>query len=174
MASMTSLLLVLAGASVFGFYRSDRPEAAAATTTEVPAVLGLGRVGVESLLRNADLVPQFRFVHGTEGASVDTAIRQSPVGGELTGINSTVTVVINIGPRLDASQPHLVARDVAYRPTWQPSVTGGGPSESSNGSGASYRSRPQQGESSHKAEESGHGEGGKEKAEKSGKGKEDH
>jgi eukaryotic-like serine/threonine-protein kinase len=174
MASMTSLLLVLAGASVFGFYRSDRPEAAAATTTEVPAVLGLGRVGVESLLRNADLVPQFRFVHGTEGASVDTAIRQSPVGGELTGINSTVTVVINIGPRLDASQPHLVARDVAYRPTWQPSVTGGGPSESSNGSGASYRSRPQQGESSHKAEESDHGEGGKEKAEKSGKGKEDH
>jgi predicted Ser/Thr protein kinase len=174
MASMTTLLLVLAGASVFGFYRSDRPEAAAATTTEVPAVLGLGRVGVESLLRNADLVPQFRFVHGTEGASVDTAIRQTPAGGDLTGINSTVTVVINIGPQLDASPPHLVARDVAYRPTWQPNVTGGGKSESSNGSGSSYRARPQQGGSSDKAEESDHGESGKEKAEKSGKGKKDH
>jgi hypothetical protein len=126
------------------------------------------------LLRNADLVPQFRFVHGTEGASVDTAIRQSPVGGGLTGINSTVTVVINIGPQLEASQPHLVARDVAYRPTWQPSVNGGGQSEASDGSGGSYRWRPQQGESSQKTEESDHGEGGTEKAEKSGKAKKDH
>jgi eukaryotic-like serine/threonine-protein kinase len=110
-ASMTGLLLVVAGASAFGIHESFRPEAAASTTTEVPAVLGLGNVGVESLLRNADLVPRFKFVHGADDASVDTAIRQSPEGGDIAVVDSTVTVVINLGPVRAAVRPKLVARD---------------------------------------------------------------
>jgi eukaryotic-like serine/threonine-protein kinase len=124
-ASLTAVLFVMAGVSAFGVYRSDKPEAAAATTTEVPAVLGLGRVGVESLLRNADLVPRFEFVHGA-GASVDTAIKQIPAGGEMVAIESTVTVVINIGPRRETVSPNLTARDLDFRPwTGQPSVAAG-------------------------------------------------
>jgi eukaryotic-like serine/threonine-protein kinase len=110
-ASMTGLLLVVAGASAFGIHESSRPEAAASTTTEVPAVLGLGDVGVESLLRNADLVPRFKFVHGADDASVDTAIRQIPEGGDVAVVDSTVTVVINLGPVREAVRPKLVARD---------------------------------------------------------------
>ncbi|MFL6045597.1 MAG: protein kinase domain-containing protein [Propionibacteriaceae bacterium] len=170
--SMSALLLVLACGSAFGVYKSDQPEAAAVTTTEVPAVLGLGRVGVESLLRNADLVPQFKFVHSADGASVNTAIRQSPASGDLAAINGTVTVVINIGPRLDASQPHLVARDVDYRPTARPGVTSKGQSRPDNGSDSSYRWGAQQSESGN--ETGGSDEGGKKKTEKSGKGKKDH
>jgi hypothetical protein len=110
-ASMTGLLLVVAGASAFGIHESSRPEAAASTTTEVPAVLGLGDVGVESLLRNADLVPRFEFVHAADDASVDTAIRQIPEGGDIAVVDSTVTVVINLGPVREAVRPQLVARD---------------------------------------------------------------
>jgi serine/threonine protein kinase len=126
MASVTALLLVVAGGSAFGIYKSDRPQAAASTVMEVPAVLGLGQVGVESLLRNADLVPRFEFVHAADGASVETAIRQSPEGGDLAAINSTVTVLINIGPVRDGNPPSLVSRDSDFRPwIWQPGVSSG-------------------------------------------------
>jgi eukaryotic-like serine/threonine-protein kinase len=122
MASMTALLLVVAGASAFGFYKSDRPQAAV-TTTEVPAVLGLGQLGVESVLRNADLVPRFEFVHGVEGASIDTAIRQTPKVGAMVSVNSTVTVMINIGPERETVQARLIARDLDFRSaSSQPSI----------------------------------------------------
>jgi serine/threonine protein kinase len=139
-ASVMAVLLVVAGASAFAIYQPERPEAAAVTTTEVPAVLGLGRVGVESLLRNADLVPRFEFVHGA-GASVDTAIKQIPAGGEMTAINSTVTVVINIGPRRETVPPSLTARDLDFRPwTGQPSVAAGdGQSSAKTGSAGAQR-----------------------------------
>jgi eukaryotic-like serine/threonine-protein kinase len=139
-ASLTAVLFVMAGVSAFGVYRSDKPEAAAATTTEVPAVLGLGRVGVESLLRNADLVPRFEFVHGA-GASVDTAIKQIPAGGEMVAIESTLTVVINIGPRRETVSPNLTARDLDFRPwTGQPSVAAGdGQSSAKTGSAGAQR-----------------------------------
>jgi serine/threonine-protein kinase len=125
-ASLAALLLVVAGASAFGIYKSDQPKAAASTTTEVPAVLGLGQVAVESLLRNADLVPRFEFVRAAAGSSVDTAIRQSPEGGDMATVNSTVTVLINIGPAQETATPILVARDGDFRP-WirQPSVNAG-------------------------------------------------
>jgi eukaryotic-like serine/threonine-protein kinase len=139
-ASVIAVLLVVAGASAFAIYQPERPEAAAVTTTEVPAVLGLGRVGVESLLRNADLVPRFEFVHGA-GASVDTAIKQIPAGGEMTAIDSTVTVVINIGPRRETVPPSLTARDLDFRPwTGQPSVAAGdGRSSAKTGSAGAQR-----------------------------------
>jgi eukaryotic-like serine/threonine-protein kinase len=142
-ASVTAVLFVMAGASAFDIYGSDKPEATAATTTEVPAVLGLGRVGVESLLLNADLVPRFEFVHGAGDASVDTAISQSPEGGDLATIDSTVTVVINIGPRREAVTPSLTARDVDFRP-WigQPSAAAGdGQSSAKTGSADTQRWR---------------------------------
>ena len=136
----------MAAASTLGFYKPDRP-AAAATTTEVPAVLGLGRVGVESLLRNADLVPRFRFVRGAAGASVDTAIRQSPVGGDLASVESSVTVVINIGPADDTAQPNLVARD-DFRPRiGQSSVTAERQSSLTVGSGSASRRQARESDS---------------------------
>jgi eukaryotic-like serine/threonine-protein kinase len=110
-ASLTGLLLVVAGASAFGIHESSQPEAAASTTTQVPAVLGLGQVGVESLLRNADLVPEFKFVYGADDASIYTAVRQSPESGDVAAVDSTVTVVINLGPVRETVRPKLVARD---------------------------------------------------------------
>jgi serine/threonine protein kinase len=115
-ATMTGLVFVMAAASAFGIYKSDRPEAAAATTIEVPAVLGLGQVGAESLLRNAHLAPRFEFVHGLDSASVDTVIRQSPEGGDITTTDSTVTILINIGPARQTAAPSLVGRDGDFRP----------------------------------------------------------
>ena len=85
-----------------------------------------------------------------------------------------MTVVINIGPRLDASQPHLVARDVVYRPTVQPAVTSNAQSRTDNGSGSSHRWGAPQSESGNETGGSDEGEGGKKKSEKSGKGKKDH
>jgi serine/threonine-protein kinase len=167
-ASVTALLLVLAGGSAFGIYKADRPQAAAATTMEVPAVLGLGQVGVESLLRNAHLVPRFEFVHAAEGASVDTAIRQSPEGGDIATSNSTVTVVINIGPVQDATSPSLVARDGEFRP-WQSGVGSEGRESPKTGSSSSYWLQAQQSDT---GEDAGGSDPGKaEKGKKSGKGK---
>jgi serine/threonine-protein kinase len=95
---MTGLLVVAMGVGAFGIQRSTRPEAAGLRTTEVPAVLGLGKVGAASLLRNARLLPSFELVHGADDASIDTAMRQSPAAGEIAPIGSAVTVVINVGP----------------------------------------------------------------------------
>ena len=95
---MTGLLVVAMGVGAFGIQRSTRPEAAGLRTTEVPAILGLGKVGAGSLLRNARLLPSFELVHGADDASIGTATRQSPAAGEIVPIGNAVTVVINVGP----------------------------------------------------------------------------
>jgi eukaryotic-like serine/threonine-protein kinase len=97
LAVVTAVLLVVVGASAFSVYQSDPPETAAPSTTEVPAVVGLGKVGAESLLRNAHLVPRFELVHGPDGESVGSVIKQSPDGGDAAAADSTVRVMINIG-----------------------------------------------------------------------------
>jgi eukaryotic-like serine/threonine-protein kinase len=171
-ASMTALLLVVAGASAFGIYKSDRPQAAAVTTKEVPAVLGLGPVGVESLLRNADLVPRFEYVHGADGTSLDTAIRQSPEGGEIATVDSTVTVVINIGPLREAVPASLVYRDVDFRPwTSQPSAARQGQSSLDTGSDRADRRQERLSDGSHQTKTGGSDQGKGEEIKKSGKGK---
>ena len=171
-ASMTALLLVVAGASAFGIYKSDRPQAAAVTTKEVPAVLGLGPVGIESLLRNADLVPRFEYVHGADGTSLDTAIRQSPEGGEIATVDSTVTVVINIGPLREAVPASLVYRDVDFRPwTSQPSVARQGQSSLDTGSDRADRRQERLSDGSHQTKTGGSDQGKGEEIKKSGKGK---
>ena len=109
-AVMTAVLLVVAGASAFSLYRSSGSATAAASTSEVPAVLGLGKVGAESLLRNANLVPQFEFVQGTEEATVGTVIKQSPVRGATAAVNSTVVVMINIGPQEDTDNMRFAGK----------------------------------------------------------------
>ena len=156
-ASVAAALLVVAGAGAFAVYQPQRPEAAAVTTTEVPAVLGLGKVGVQSLLRNADLVPRFKFVHGGDRASVDTAIKQIPAGGEMAATDSTVTVVINIGPRREIAPPSLTARDLDFRPwTGQPSVAADdGQSSAKNGSAGAQRWQSGQGDASQQTGGSG-------------------
>jgi hypothetical protein len=98
---VAAVLLVVVSGSAFSLYQSSRSATAAASTTEVPAVLGLGRLGAESVLRNANLVPRFEFVHGSEG-TVGTVIKQSPSRGDLAVIDSTVVVLVNVGSRPDA------------------------------------------------------------------------
>ena len=102
LAVMALVLLFVVGVSAFSVHRVSQTAAAAASTAEVPAVLGLGRLGAESVLRNADLVPRFEFVRGTESATVGTVIKQSPSRGDIAATDSTVTVMINIGTRRDA------------------------------------------------------------------------
>jgi PASTA domain len=108
LAVMTAVLLVVAAVSAFSVYKSDPRATAAPSTTEVPAVLGLGKVGAESLLRNAELVPRFEMVHGPDGESVGTVIKQSPEGGDAAAADSTVLVLINIG--LDGSSMTYAGR----------------------------------------------------------------
>jgi serine/threonine-protein kinase len=100
--AVTIVLLVVAGASVLGVHQSSRSAAPEPGTIEVPAVLGLSKVGAQNLLRNARLVPRFEFVSGADGASVGTVIKQSPDGADSAAIGSTVIVVINIGSGRDA------------------------------------------------------------------------
>ena len=102
LAVMALVLLFVVGVSAFSVHRVSQTAAAAASTAEVPAVLGLGRLGAESVLRNANLVPRFEFVRGTEGATIGTVIKQSPSRGAIAATDSTVTVMINIGTRRDA------------------------------------------------------------------------
>ena len=113
LAVMTAVLVVAGGASAFGAYRSSPPPAAAGSTTvEVPAVMGLGRIGADSLLRNAHLMPRFLFVYGADGVSVDTVVSQHPNGGETAAIGSAVNVTINVGSRRAAIPRGLVGLDV--------------------------------------------------------------
>jgi eukaryotic-like serine/threonine-protein kinase len=100
--AITIVLLVVAGASVLGVDQFSRSAAAEPSTIEVPAVLGLSKVGAESLLRNARLEPRFEFANGADGTSVGTVITQSPDGADTAAIGSTVIVMINIGSGRDA------------------------------------------------------------------------
>ena len=102
LAVMALVLMVVVGASAFSVHRVSQTADAVASTAEVPAVLGLGRLGAESVLRNANLVPRFEFVRGTEGVTVGTVIKQSPSRGDIAATDSTVNVMINIGTRRDA------------------------------------------------------------------------
>jgi hypothetical protein len=81
---------------------SADPRPAEPSTIEVPAVLGLSKVGTERLLRNARLVPRFEFANGADGTSIGTVITQSPDGANTAAIGSTVIVMINIGSGRDA------------------------------------------------------------------------
>jgi beta-lactam-binding protein with PASTA domain len=74
--------------------------------------MGLGRVGADSLLRNAHLVPRFLFVHGPDGATVDTVVDQEPDGGDSTALGSAVLVTINVGRPRAAIPRGLVGLDV--------------------------------------------------------------
>jgi hypothetical protein len=109
------------------------------------------------LLQNADLVPRFKFVYGSDRASVDTAIKQIPAGGEMAAIDSTVTVVINIGSRREIAPPSLTARDLDFRPwTGQPSVAADdGQSSAKTGSAGAQRLQSQQSDTSQQAGGSG-------------------
>jgi eukaryotic-like serine/threonine-protein kinase len=121
LAVVTAVLIVVVGASAFSGYRSSPPATATQSSTEVPAVLGLGRVGAESLLRNARLGARFELVHGPEGESVGTVVKQSPDGGETAAIDSMVLVVINIGPA--RNDPNLTYQGRTSRqPAEPPSV----------------------------------------------------
>ena len=82
--------------------------------------------------------------------------------------DSTVTVVINIGPRRETLLTSLAARDVDFRPwTGQPSVAGDGQSSAKTGSADAQRLQSRQGETRHQMGGSDRGKGSKIK--KSGK-----
>jgi beta-lactam-binding protein with PASTA domain len=113
LAVVSAVLAVVAAASAFGAHGSGPAQVAVgATTAEVPAVMGLGRVGADSLLRNAHLVPRFQFVHGPDGATVDTVVDQEPNGGDSTTLGSAVLVTINVGRPRAAVPRGLVGLDV--------------------------------------------------------------
>jgi eukaryotic-like serine/threonine-protein kinase len=121
LAVLTAVLFVMVGATAFSVYQSSPPATATHSSTEVPALLGLGKVGAQSLLRNSRLVPRFELVHGPEGESVGTVIKQSPDGGVTAGADSTVLVVINIGPPRD--DPNQIYLDGTGLPAEEPTVT---------------------------------------------------
>jgi eukaryotic-like serine/threonine-protein kinase len=115
LASLLAILtavLVVAAASAFGANRSSPAQVAGPSTVEVPAVMGLGRVGADSLLRNAHLVPRFAFVHGPDDASVDTVVGQEPTGGDTTALGSAVMVTINVGRPRAVIPGGLIGLDV--------------------------------------------------------------
>jgi eukaryotic-like serine/threonine-protein kinase len=121
LAVVTAVLIVVVGASAFSGYRSSPPVTATQSSTEVPAVLGLGRVGAESLLRNARLMPRIELVHGPDGESVGTVVKQSPDGGGTAATDSTVLVLINIGSSRDDTDLTYAER-TSRQPAELPSV----------------------------------------------------
>ena len=140
LAVVTAVLFVVVGASAFSVYRSGPPVTATHSSAEVPAVLGLGKVGAQSLLRNAHLVPRFELVHGPDGESVGTVIKQSPNAGDTAGTDSTVLVVINIGPPRDdpnqiypgrtSRRPVELPPSVRTSDTFRPDIESENPSDS--------------------------------------------
>jgi serine/threonine protein kinase len=121
LAVVTAVLFAVVGASAFSVYRTSPPATATHSSIEVPAVLGLGKVGAQSLLRNAGLVPRIELVHGPDGESVGTVIKQSPDGGDTAGTDSTVLVVINMGPPPDDPN-QTYAEETSRRRAEPPSV----------------------------------------------------
>jgi beta-lactam-binding protein with PASTA domain/tRNA A-37 threonylcarbamoyl transferase component Bud32 len=112
LAAITAVLIVGMGAAALDAWRPSQAQDTSPPTVEVPAVMGLSRVGAESLLRNAHLVPRFEFVNGADDVSVDTAINQRPRGGVTAAPDSAVIVTINVGSRRAAIPRNLIGLDV--------------------------------------------------------------
>jgi hypothetical protein len=112
LAAITAVLVVGMGAAAVDAWRPSQAPDAGPPAVDIPAVMGLSRVGAESLLRNAHLVPRFEFVNGADDVSVDTAINQRPRGGVTAAPDSAVIVTINVGSRRAAIPRDLIGLDV--------------------------------------------------------------
>jgi len=109
---LTTALLLVLGLGAFGLVRLLDPETTATASVAVPDVVGSTRAEADSRLRDADLVPEFREVHGKAGKTVDTVTRQRPKAGAAVTSGSAVTVEINVGPASAAVPDDLVGKDL--------------------------------------------------------------
>jgi hypothetical protein len=162
-AVMITILLIVAGTSAFGVYRATRSAAAGPSTIDVPAIIGLSPTDAESLLRSAHLLPRFEFARRADSTSVGTVIKQSPNGGEIAAVNSTIIVMINIGSGQDpaayvpetrqmlAPSENVAATDI-FRPDRVPQSSHGGYAERSDVS--AKEPRTEHGEDRHGKEKS--------------------
>jgi serine/threonine-protein kinase len=108
---VTALILLLLSGGAYGIYRYLNPAPPAVEMVTVPAVLGNSRAEADSNLRNAKLAPQFRNVNGKNDQTVNTAIKQTPVGGEVVAANTRVQVDINVGPKTATIPAGLIGKD---------------------------------------------------------------
>jgi serine/threonine-protein kinase len=109
---ITVLALLVLSVGGYALYRVMRPQAPIVQLVTVPAVLGNSKAEADSNLRNAKLNPVFSNVNGKNDATVNTATKQSPLGGVEVPINSTVNVEINVGPKTAAIPDGLIGKDV--------------------------------------------------------------
>jgi beta-lactam-binding protein with PASTA domain/tRNA A-37 threonylcarbamoyl transferase component Bud32 len=110
---IAGLIAVVLGAGGYALYQMTRPTAPPPVEmVQVPSVIGFTKAPAESTLRNAKLVPEFKNVNGPDDNTVDTAISQTPPGDNQVAANSTVTVAINVGPKMAKVPNGLVGKDV--------------------------------------------------------------
>jgi len=108
---ITALVLVVLGGGAYGIYRYLNPAAPVVEMTTVPAVLGNSQAEADSNLRNARLLPKFRNVNGKDDDTVNTAVKQDPIGGDSVPVNSTIQVDINVGPKTAVIPSGLIGED---------------------------------------------------------------
>ncbi|HEX8488018.1 MAG TPA: Stk1 family PASTA domain-containing Ser/Thr kinase [Propionibacteriaceae bacterium] len=108
---IAGLIVALLGGGAYAAYRYFNPPVPAVEMVTVPAVLGNTQAEADSNLRNARLRPEFRNVNGKDDLSVNTATKQTPVGGSSVTVNSTVLVEINVGPKSALIPTGLVGQD---------------------------------------------------------------
>ncbi len=108
---ITALALLVLGGGAWGLYRFYNPTTPTVQMVTVPAVLGNSQAEAESNLLNAKLVPKFTKVNGPNDQTVNTATKQTPVGGDSVPVNSTITVEVNQGPKTGTIPDGLVGED---------------------------------------------------------------
>ncbi len=110
---VAGLIALLLGAGAYAFWQLTQPNSQAAVEmVEVPSVIGFTQASADSTLRNAGLVPKFNKVSGSDGETVGTATRQSPLPDDEVPEGSTVTVEINVGPKQATVPDGLQGMDV--------------------------------------------------------------
>jgi serine/threonine protein kinase/beta-lactam-binding protein with PASTA domain len=109
---VTAIILLVLGGGAFGLYKLLTPAEPEVQTTEVPIVLTYTEKQATDQLVPRHLKVAKKSVNGKDDDTKGTVIDQDPKGGVVVPYDSTVTITVNVGPKMGKVPNDLVGKDV--------------------------------------------------------------
>jgi serine/threonine-protein kinase len=109
---VTAIIVLVLGGAAYALYQLLTPEAPQQQTATVPALLDFTEKQATEQLTAHQLKVEVKTVNGKDDDTKLTVIDQKPKGGEVVPINSTVTITVNVGPKMGKVPGELVGKDL--------------------------------------------------------------